>query len=359
MVVSIPDEMVGRVIGKGGSTIKELQDQSGAHIDIAKESSGSGQRAVTISGDTNQMTYCNMLLQAKIGNPDPNLAAYAQAQGFNTNHTGHGGYTGYGQQQQQWGGYGQQPQQQQQWGAYGQPQQQQQQQWGGQPQPQPQPQQQQQYQQQQWDAYSPQQQQQQWDAYGQQQQAYGQQAASGQAQQQQAYGQQDAAGQAQAAQATNSTDAHAAAWAAYYAQQAQAQAQQPQAGYAASAAAPAMAAAAPGAETTVMQIRNDLVGRIIGKGGATIRELQEQSGAKIDIPTNVGAASRDVTLTGTTAQIGICSTLIQQKLVSICLFLGQTRLAIPRTITVKQTSNPPLTNQCFASTVFLVTHIPL
>ena len=115
MVVSIPDDMVGRVIGKGGSTIKELQDQSGAHIDIAKESTGTGQREVTISGDTNQMTYCNMLLQAKIGNPDPNLAAYSQ--GFHANRTGHGGYGGYGQQQ--WGGYGQQ-QQQQQWGAYGQ-----------------------------------------------------------------------------------------------------------------------------------------------------------------------------------------------------------------------------------------------
>lgn len=203
-VVQIPDDMVGRVIGKGGSTIKEIQDQSGAHMDIAKECTpGTNTREVTIRGDPNQMAYCNLLLQSKIGNPDPNLAAYTQAfQGYQAMQQGYGqyaayqqygayaGYAGYGQQYagygQQYGGYyGQYGQQ-----AYGQNQQ------GAQ------------------------------QAYGQHQQ--GAQQAYGQHQQGAQYGygqqqQQQPATDAKDEQPANGSDAHAAAWAAYYAQQAQAQ----------------------------------------------------------------------------------------------------------------------------------------
>ena len=35
-VVNIPITHIGRVIGKGGQTIKHLQDLSGAHIDLPK-----------------------------------------------------------------------------------------------------------------------------------------------------------------------------------------------------------------------------------------------------------------------------------------------------------------------------------
>lgn len=184
MKVFIPDDMVGKVIGKGGETIRSLQDGSGAHMDVAKQCPpGTTTREVTIKGTPAQMAYCNLLLQQKIANGDNNAPGYIQAYTeYVRIYQAGGGQGGYGQQQQQqqaYGGYGQQQQ------AYGQ----QQQAYGG---------------------YGQQQQ-----AYGQQQQAYG-----GYGQQQQAYGQQPQATQAQQDQ-----------YAQYYAQQAAAQQQGGQPGY--------------------------------------------------------------------------------------------------------------------------------
>ena len=58
----------------------------------------------------------------------------------------------------------------------------------------------------------------------------------------------------------------------------------------------------------------DLVGRIIGKGGTSIKAIQDQSGAHIDIPRDTGAPIREITITGDPSQVGICTTLIQQKM---------------------------------------------
>ena len=50
-VVECPKTMVGRVIGKGGETIKRLQMQSGANIQIDQKSMGAEEpRKVEISG---------------------------------------------------------------------------------------------------------------------------------------------------------------------------------------------------------------------------------------------------------------------------------------------------------------------
>ena len=50
-VVECPKTMVGRVIGKGGETIKRLQMQSGANIQIDQKSMGADEpRKVEISG---------------------------------------------------------------------------------------------------------------------------------------------------------------------------------------------------------------------------------------------------------------------------------------------------------------------
>ena len=35
--IQVPNEMVGKIIGKGGATIRQLQDLSGAHADVAKQ----------------------------------------------------------------------------------------------------------------------------------------------------------------------------------------------------------------------------------------------------------------------------------------------------------------------------------
>eukprot|EP00052_Salpingoeca_macrocollata_P008704 m.68731 g.68731 ORF g.68731 m.68731 type:complete len:475 (-) comp16725_c0_seq2:171-1595(-) len=65
--VYVPNDMVGRIIGKGGCTIRELQEQSGAHMDIAKECApGTDQREITIKGDQAQVALCQQLLTAKV-----------------------------------------------------------------------------------------------------------------------------------------------------------------------------------------------------------------------------------------------------------------------------------------------------
>ncbi len=65
---------------------------------------------------------------------------------------------------------------------------------------------------------------------------------------------------------------------------------------------------------SILTVPNDLVGRIIGKQGASIKEIQEQSGAKLDIPQDIHAPTRDVTIRGTPSQIALCTTLIHQKM---------------------------------------------
>lgn len=97
--------MVGKIIGKGGATIRELQDASGAHIDIAKQCApGMTQREITITGGPAQMAYCNLLLQGKICEGDMSHPAYQQAyanysQVYAQTQGGAGGYA-------QGGGYG-------------------------------------------------------------------------------------------------------------------------------------------------------------------------------------------------------------------------------------------------------------
>ena len=55
--IFIPNDMVGSVIGKGGSKINEIRQTSGSHIKIAEAPSSGNERLVTITGtpESNQM----------------------------------------------------------------------------------------------------------------------------------------------------------------------------------------------------------------------------------------------------------------------------------------------------------------
>ncbi|KAG5178352.1 hypothetical protein JKP88DRAFT_270499 [Tribonema minus] len=55
-----------------------------------------------------------------------------------------------------------------------------------------------------------------------------------------------------------------------------------------------------GGNTVILQVPNDRVGLIIGKAGATIKELQNRSGARIQIPpqSDPGTTMRSVSITG-------------------------------------------------------------
>lgn len=55
--------MVGLVIGKNGSTVRQLQEQSGAIIHIPRESApGVAYREVTITGHPPQVAQCEKLI---------------------------------------------------------------------------------------------------------------------------------------------------------------------------------------------------------------------------------------------------------------------------------------------------------
>lgn len=58
------------------------------------------------------------------------------------------------------------------------------------------------------------------------------------------------------------------------------------------------------------------MGRIIGKQGATIRLIQEQSGAHIDVPRDSGQPTRELALKGDAVQIQTAISLINQKIQS-------------------------------------------
>lgn len=67
--LTVPDDKVGLIIGKGGSAIRELQSMSGAKIQVAKEdeaSSSSNTRPVTITGVRNCIETAKSLIAEKV-----------------------------------------------------------------------------------------------------------------------------------------------------------------------------------------------------------------------------------------------------------------------------------------------------
>jgi hypothetical protein len=60
--VTIPSELGGTIIGKGGERINRIRDESGAHIIVDPASAGD-ERIITISGTSNQIQQAQYLLQ--------------------------------------------------------------------------------------------------------------------------------------------------------------------------------------------------------------------------------------------------------------------------------------------------------
>lgn len=69
--------------------------------------------------------------------------------------------------------------------------------------------------------------------------------------------------------------------------------------------------------TAVMQVRDDKVGCIIGKGGATIREIEQRSGARIVVSKEVDTSRedrlREVTITGPRHFVSHARALISER----------------------------------------------
>lgn len=109
-VIHVPNESVGLVIGKQGSTIKYLEQTTNARIQIAKECpQGSNMRPITLSGHQQSVDQAVALIKGKV-NDGPAGGGGGGAAGYNQGYGGYQqGYGGYGQYPQQaWGGYNQQ-----------------------------------------------------------------------------------------------------------------------------------------------------------------------------------------------------------------------------------------------------------
>lgn len=64
--VTIPSELAGSIIGRGGSRIKQIRSDSGALIDIDDPHPGTKERIITIKGTSEQIHYAQYLLQTSV-----------------------------------------------------------------------------------------------------------------------------------------------------------------------------------------------------------------------------------------------------------------------------------------------------
>jgi len=62
-VIRLPDEYVGPIIGKGGSAVQGIMNQSGCHVKISDKVAGSAEpRTVTITGSEAVVTRAYHLI---------------------------------------------------------------------------------------------------------------------------------------------------------------------------------------------------------------------------------------------------------------------------------------------------------
>ncbi|VDN25666.1 unnamed protein product [Gongylonema pulchrum] len=60
--VTVPNELGGTIIGRGGERIRRIRDESGAQIKIEEEGPN-GERIITITGTPSQIEMAQFLLQ--------------------------------------------------------------------------------------------------------------------------------------------------------------------------------------------------------------------------------------------------------------------------------------------------------
>ncbi|KAH8550436.1 hypothetical protein BGW37DRAFT_499391 [Umbelopsis sp. PMI_123] len=97
--INVPQTAVGLIIGKGGETIRGLEQESGARIKVDQATSGAEERKVLLFGSPDAIALAKQLIQDKVsGNRDGGHGRYGGGGGYNNR-----GYDrGYGQQS----GYG-------------------------------------------------------------------------------------------------------------------------------------------------------------------------------------------------------------------------------------------------------------
>lgn len=63
MQIEVEGQYVGRIIGKGGSKIRELQDESGARIKVFSDRAANGMTPIELSGSDDAQMYAKQLIE--------------------------------------------------------------------------------------------------------------------------------------------------------------------------------------------------------------------------------------------------------------------------------------------------------
>ena len=66
VTMHVEDNQVGIIVGKGGSTIKDIQMQTGAKVNVSQRDGTGNPRVVTISGDPQAVANAQMMVSQKI-----------------------------------------------------------------------------------------------------------------------------------------------------------------------------------------------------------------------------------------------------------------------------------------------------
>jgi len=62
-IMMVDSRSVGRIIGRGGAKIRDLQDESGAKIQVARDEDSQGQKQVEISGTDEEISLAKRLIE--------------------------------------------------------------------------------------------------------------------------------------------------------------------------------------------------------------------------------------------------------------------------------------------------------
>ncbi|GLH16359.1 Uncharacterized protein GBIM_20649, partial [Gryllus bimaculatus] len=76
--VTIPKDLAGAIIGKGGARIRKIRSDSGAGITIDEPLAGSTDRIITITGTPNQIQMAQYLLQQSHNNTTVHLVSFVR-----------------------------------------------------------------------------------------------------------------------------------------------------------------------------------------------------------------------------------------------------------------------------------------
>lgn len=80
----VPNESMGAVIGRAGSTINQIRQMSGAKVEIAQSVPGMAMRLVTVTGTPDQIQMAQYLIQVKMGGGPLPTSSYLGITGSNT-----------------------------------------------------------------------------------------------------------------------------------------------------------------------------------------------------------------------------------------------------------------------------------